>query len=224
VALDLDGVLLDGMPFHIKAWQLAFERCNYHPDPTELYRLEGIPTREVVEMICEAHSLELSSHQREEISSTKRRIYREVFQPVPLSGANSLLKQLMNWKYPIAVVTGTSRRAAVATLEALEAIDLISAIVSSDDNIPGKPDPAPFREAARQLCVNTTQCLAVDNAPPGVTSAVLAGLPCVGVATYLDQEDLTEADLVFADVQTVANWIDREHEISKGRGPWILKS
>ena len=52
VALDMDGVIIDGMQFHVKAWKEAFGIYDVDITPTEIYLLEGIKTPEVVDTIC----------------------------------------------------------------------------------------------------------------------------------------------------------------------------
>ena len=117
-------------------------------------------------------------------------------------------------------LSGTIRDAAEATLAEMDMRDGVDLIISSELNIPGKPDPAPFLEAVRQLDMPKEYCLAVDNAPAGVSSAVGAGLPCVAVATYLSKSDLTEADHVVENMKELTRWVDSEHSLTSGEGAW----
>ncbi len=40
MAIDLDGIILDGMKYHIGAWYEAFENYDVRLDDRELYLLE----------------------------------------------------------------------------------------------------------------------------------------------------------------------------------------
>jgi HAD superfamily hydrolase (TIGR01509 family) len=222
VALDLDGILLDGMQFHIAAWHQAFAHYDVKLDERELYLLEGIKTRDVVDRLAVKYHLDLSPDSRSTITKLKKDSYQAKFKPVPLEGAATLLDTCRECKYRIAIVTGTHAIAATQTLELLGRLEWVDHIISADLNIPGKPDPAPFREAAERLGLPPSHCLAVDNAPAGLESAVNAGLPCVGVATYLPASDLSKADQTFGSVTALATWIKAEYEISHGTGPWSL--
>jgi beta-phosphoglucomutase len=222
VALDLDGILLDGMRFHIAAWHQAFADYGVRLESRDLYLLEGIKTRDVVDRIAEKYKLDLSADNRDSIAKLKKESYQAIFRPVPIDGATSLLDACWDSGYPIAIVTGTHAIAAIQTLEKLGRQDRVQHIISADLHIPGKPDPAPFREATVRLGIRADRCLAVDNAPAGLESAIGAGLPCAGVATYLPASDLARADRVFADVAALAAWIRDDHAISGGRGPWSL--
>ncbi len=59
VALDLDGVILDGMQFHIDAWKQAFQHFGIQVDPMDLYLMEGMKTRDVVDSLCTKANLVL---------------------------------------------------------------------------------------------------------------------------------------------------------------------
>lgn len=221
-AIDLDGILLDGMPYHIDAWKKAFAPYRVKLDTHLLYLLEGIKGREVVERICNRLDLEITSADRDRIVAEKTRIYRAIFRPTPIAGAQEFLLALARRNCKTAIVTGTLRSSAVETLAKIGMPGSVDFIVSADLNIPGKPDPAPFRTAADKLKVRNDCCLAVDNAPAGIESAQAAGLPCVAVATYLDKSDLKKADLVLSNVQELAEWVDKESELSAGEGKWQL--
>lgn len=221
-ALDLDGVILDGMSYHIAAWHKAFAPYDITLNDRQLYLLEGIKTRDVVDIVCDQEDLQLTADQRHDVTKVKKRVYSAIFRPTPLIGAAEFLRTLQMHGYRVAIVTGTTGHSAEATLSEMGMRSCVELIISSELNIPGKPDPAPFLEAVRQLDVPKSHCLAVDNAPAGVSSAVRAGLPCVAVATYLPKSDLTEADHVVANMKELTSWVDREHESSAGHGAWKI--
>jgi len=221
-AIDLDGILLDGMPYHIAAWKKVFEPYRIKLDTHLLYYWEGIKGREVVDRICTIFDLEITSAERDRIAVEKTRIYRSIFKPTPINGALEFLQALARRNCRMAIVTGTLRSSAVETLAKLGMPGSVDFIVSADLDIPGKPDPAPFQAAAARLNVSKDCCLAVDNAPAGIESAQQAGLPCVAVATYLPRKDLKAADLVLGSVKELAEWVDKESELSDGEGKWQL--
>jgi beta-phosphoglucomutase-like phosphatase (HAD superfamily) len=55
--------------------------------------------------------------------------------------------------------------------------------VSGDDVRHSKPDPEIYLLAARRLGLPPGACLAIEDAPKGVTSARAAGMQVVGVRT-----------------------------------------
>ena len=63
-------------------------------------------------------------------------------------------------------------------------LDRFQAVVTADDVKRGKPAPDIFLEAARQLSVDPTLCMAFEDANLGIQSATAAGMHVVDVRPY----------------------------------------
>jgi beta-phosphoglucomutase len=224
VALDLDGVIIDGMPFHIRAWEDAFAHHGFAVDQQDLYELEGIRTPEVVDRLAIKYDLPLSSSQKTDLARRKRERYADIFTVVPLPGAQELVQSLADLHYRLALVTGTTRAAGERTLAELGVSNAFTCVVSGDDVETGKPAPDSYALAVRCLEVTPRRCLAVENAPAGIEAAHAAGLPCVVVATYLSPSSLMAvdgADLVFEEVPALAAWFLEEAQRTGAHGPFV---
>ena len=75
-------------------------------------------------------------------------------------------------------------------------------LVTADDVANGKPSPDPYLEAAARLGVDPADCLVVEDAPAGLTSARTAGCATLAVVTTTAAEKL-EADAVVPDLSHV---------------------
>jgi beta-phosphoglucomutase-like phosphatase (HAD superfamily) len=69
------------------------------------------------------------------------------------------------------------------------------AVVSGAD-IPGKPDPTVFLNAAQRIEVRPQRCVVIEDAIAGVEAAKRAGMRCVAVTTTNPPEALARADIV----------------------------
>ena len=49
----------------------------------------------------------------------------------------------------------------------------------------GKPHPEPYLAAVRLLGVDLGACIAIEDSPPGVASAVAAGVPTIAVPLHI---------------------------------------
>lgn len=98
-------------------------------------------------------------------------------------GALDLLRECRSLGIPTALVTA-SWEVLVLALAARMRIDVGSepfdVIVAGDHITNSKPHPEPYESAARQLGVSPDRCMAIEDSPTGVGSAVAAG--CVVVA------------------------------------------
>ena len=81
-----------------------------------------------------------------------------------------------------ACVSNSGRMIVDANIEALGIGEIIAFSLSLDDVSSGKPDPEPFREAARRLGAEPQATVAVEDSGAGARSARAAGLYVVGYA------------------------------------------
>jgi beta-phosphoglucomutase-like phosphatase (HAD superfamily) len=70
------------------------------------------------------------------------------------------------------------------------------AVVGGDQGLPGKPEPAIFLEAARQLGVPAAQCVVFEDAPLGIEAARRAGMRAVAVCTTHSAGELAGAHVI----------------------------
>ena len=61
-----------------------------------------------------------------------------------------------------------------------------AAVVTGDVVQHGKPHPQPYLIAARLLGVDLAACVAIEDSPPGVASAVAAGIPTIAVPHHVE--------------------------------------
>ena len=95
-------------------------------------------------------------------------------------GARELLTALAAEGVPCVLVTMSWRSLADAVVSALPE-DAFTALVTGDEVEHGKPHPEPYLAAARLLGVEVGDCVAIEDSPTGVRSAVDAGVPTLAV-------------------------------------------
>jgi HAD superfamily hydrolase (TIGR01509 family) len=118
-------------------------------------------------------------------------------------GACTLLRAVRAAGIPTALVTSTARGLVEVALDTLGR-DSFDVLVCGDEVTANKPDPAPYLTAARLLDVPIGRCVAIEDSPSGVASALAAGATVLAVPSEvpLDAADgvhllesLTAADL-----------------------------
>ena len=85
--------------------------------------------------------------------------------------------------------------------------NIFEVIVTGEMVNRGKPNPEPYLKAVDELKVTKEDCVVVENAPAGITSAKSAGLTCIAVQTSLSEEYLQDADKVFKDIESVSKYL-----------------
>ena len=100
----------------------------------------------------------------------------------PIPGAIEAMRELAARGVAQACVSNSGRTIVDANIEALGIGKIIAFSISLDDVSSGKPDPEPFREAARRLGAEPQAVVAVEDSGAGARSARAAGLYVVGYA------------------------------------------
>ena len=119
--------------------------------------------------------------------------YDDLSDVVAAEGAHELLALVDELGLPWAVVTSADERLAKARLGAARIAAPV--LVTTDDILRGKPDPAGYLLAARRLAAAPTECLVVEDAEAGViaghaagaTVAALKGVPADFALTTLHE-------------------------------------
>ena len=110
-------------------------------------------------------------------------------------GARELLHDVRAAGVPTALVTSTSRRAVEVALDTLGRHNF-DAVVCGDEVAFTKPHPDPYLRAAKLLGVEPSGCVAIEDSPAGVASALAAGARVIGVPNAVSLSPMTGLTLL----------------------------
>ena len=179
VLWDMDGTLVDTEPYWINAEHAIVEEAGGTWSDEYAHQLVGNDLMVSAQFIRDNSPVELDPV--EIIEELLRRVVAQVAEHVPWRpGALDLLTALRDAGVPSALVTMSWRSLADAVLAALPD-DTFSAVITGDEVEHGKPHPEPYLAAARALGVEVRDCVAIEDSPTGVRSAVAAGVPTIAV-------------------------------------------
>ncbi len=207
VLFDLDGVLLDSMAYHVKAWQEVFLQFDVEIEPNEVYKREGTRTAELAGNLAETANLSLSSEQLQELTKEKSQKYDQITQAVIFPGAEDLIEKLTQKRIFLAIVTGTFLEN-ITKVMPMELFRKFDVVITGGDVDKGKPDPEPYLKAAQRLGLPPSDCIVIENAVLGVESGKAAGMYCVGITSTQSEDQLKGADRIVADLNTLLVQID----------------
>ncbi len=202
VLFDLDGVLIDSIPHHVKSWKEEFAAWGVDIDPLIFRIREGEKASATLEYVAKEHGLELNPDDQHQFIESKRSRYRKNAPDRMVDGAVVVLKSLRHMGIKTAMVTGSIRRNLEYAVPENER-DLFDVIISSDMYRYGKPHPEPYLHASKALDIPPEHCMAVENAPLGIQSAKEAGVFTLAITNTLPIEYLQEADKIIGDLADV---------------------
>ncbi len=205
VIFDMDGVVVDGMPYHIKSWKEALSTIDMAVSDLEIYLMEGMTGRETMEIFVKKSNRPISNETAESVIKLKRKIFNDIFAVTLIQGTKDFLLRLKERRYNLALVTGT-RLEVVKKVLKMGLNNVFEVIVTGEMVDKGKPDPEPYLKAVDKLNVKKEDCIVIENAPAGITSAKSAGLTCFAVQTSLPEEYLRDADRIFQGIDDVSKF------------------
>jgi HAD superfamily hydrolase (TIGR01509 family) len=182
IIFDMDGVLIDAMPFHAEAMKIAIkEETNYEIDKKIVYQLEGMPSNNLVKEIFKKYNInkELDQELIEKISERKKQLFKEIEDTRLIEGVPDLIKMLNECKCLKAIVTGAAKKEIELTIDKMIGLKNFDVVVSGEDVEAGKPNSDPFVVALQKMNIKSSECIVVENAPLGVEAANKAGIRCI---------------------------------------------
>lgn len=195
---DMDGTMVDSMPWHAKAWIEFARRRGLALDVPDLMR--RTTGRNAFECACELMEREVSQAESDAITHEKETIYREMFGAVfaEVAGFAAFAKAAAARGLKIAVGTAGDRHNIAFVMERLRMDPLPLATVGGDEGFTGKPTPAIFLEAARRIGVEPAHCIVFEDAPFGIEAARRAGMRAVAICTTHSAAELAGPHVIAA--------------------------
>jgi beta-phosphoglucomutase len=183
VVFDLDGVITDTARFHHSAWKRLADTQGAPFDETFAESLKGVDRMGSLEMILARAGRTYSAAEKAELADRKNEWYKELIATITpgdlLPGAVEALRAVRSAGLKTGLASVSKN--APAILERLGITDLFDTVVDAAALKRGKPDPEIFVTAARQLGLDPSQCVGVEDAVAGLHSIKAAGMFAVGV-------------------------------------------
>jgi len=203
--LDLDGVIVDSMPIHVRAWR-EYLRRNGIVSEEIIRRMHGRKNEEILRdfMGENAPPEEIFTH-----GAKKEQLYREMMEGQLENYLVPGLREFLDRAegIPIAVASNAEQANVDFVLDGLGLRAHIAvALDSSCVKLP-KPSPDIYLRAAHELGLPPQDCIVFEDSEVGVTAARKAAMRVVGILT--GGIPLKEVDLA------VANFASPELE------PWL---
>lgn len=194
---DLNGTMINDMPYHTKAWQtllndqlggnFSWEEVKkemYGKNPEVLVRMFGANRFTVDEM--------------NDLSYKKEQKYQQEFLPhlALLPGLRAFLEAAYQKGIPMAIGSAAIPFNIDFVLDNLNIRHYFAAIVSADDVLLSKPHPETFLKAAQLLNTEPANCIVFEDVPKGVEAAANAGMKAVVLTTTHVAQEFEHLDNV----------------------------
>ncbi len=206
---DMDGTLVDNMPYHAQAWPIWAHREGLKLSESEVLA----QTHGTISDIVARFFPDAAPDARFQIGERKEALYRQLYAPHLrlLPGCADLLEWTRAAKLPVALATAGDRTNIAFTLDGLQIREFFGACIGGEDVAQGKPHPEVFLLAAQKLGVSPHKCLVFEDSPAGVEAARRAGMKCIVVNAMTPRE-------MFGEVSHVIAWARDYRQLA--HNPW----
>ena len=185
---DLNGTMINDMPYHIKAWYRIVSDLGSKLSLEEVKQECYGKNEEVLERIFPGR---FTLEERTRIGVEKEKQYQVEFKPhlKLISGLDDFLKRAYKKGVKMAIGSAAITFNIDFVLDGLQIRKYFDAIVSADDVEHSKPDPETYTKCAEKLNVDYKDCLVFADAPKGAESALNAGMDCIIVNSLHEREE-----------------------------------
>ncbi|MCK9572474.1 MAG: HAD family phosphatase [Candidatus Omnitrophica bacterium] len=206
VIFDMDGVIVDSMPYHFIAWYEALRPFGVRVSCFEVYAQEGERWEKTLRGLLKRGRIRPTRKILNRIFALRQKIFRKNFKRFIFQGADQLLEQIKRRNILLGLVTGSPLNE-VENILPKRIKGYFQVIVAGNQVKKGKPHPEPYLKAAQALNLNPQECVVIENAPFGITSAKKAGMFCIAVSTSLPKAYLGRADVVVSALEEIGQLI-----------------
>jgi beta-phosphoglucomutase len=206
---DFDGVVMDSEPIHYEAFRQAvapmgvdFSWDTYCADYL------GFDDREGFAAILSDAGRGPDTYDLSELIATKTKIVQHLLATATdaIPGTVEMLVAADDAGIPVAICSGALRVEVEVACEALGILPRIRTIVGADDVAQSKPDPESYHLALARLSeilgheLDSAACVAIEDSPVGLQSAIGAGLATCALATSYPADKLDIATRIVANL------------------------
>ena len=199
VLFDMDGVVVDNLPYHVDAWLLFCERHGI-PLTREIFYsvLNGMNSKDTFEWF---YKREMSGDEIRVLEEEKELIYREFYGPhrKAAPGLEGFLKEIRAQGIKTALATSAGQGNIDFTLDGIGLRDQFDAIIGGGEVSKGKPDPEIYLRAAGLVGVEPKDCWVIEDSLQGIAAGLSAGMRVVGITTSHSSAELAHTQLTSAD-------------------------
>ncbi len=212
ILFDLDNVLVFSEEVHFRAWQMVMVQLGVSPLLLHFQSLIGIDDLTQSRILKEQFNIE------EEVATIWQMKREAFFTLIPQGfsaphGRDLFLQKATH--FTRAVVSSSGQEVIKAVLKSENITDKFDFIIGHEDCASHKPNPEPYLLALEKANLKPHQALVIEDSPSGITAALRAHIPVVGIFKDQQPQDLIENVRYFKTFSEVQDWLFQTHQQHK---------
>ena len=182
VIFDMDGTIVDSLPFHYKAWKIFFNENKVENFSEKLKDYKGGGTLDLMNAV---YGDKYSRKELKIMTDDKEIIFREIYKNnvVPIAGFMEMFELIKSKKILVGIASNAIRKNVKMILSELKIYEEFDSIICGDEVRKGKPDPEMFNETVDRFNLKKEKCLIFEDSVEGVTAAANSKVGVIGVSS-----------------------------------------
>lgn len=203
VIWDMDGVLVDTGDLHYRSWRDISRTFGYEYTREQFDKDFGMKNPDILKRMM---GEDTPPSFIKKFCDRKEDLFLEMIRGKiePMQGVVPILDNLRERDIPMAVASSSPMRNINTLLNEMGISSYFDAILSVGD-LPGKPDPAVFLEAAGRLDTPPKECVVFEDSIAGVAAARAGSMTCIAITSTNPAELLSQADLIIDRYEDLPN-------------------
>ncbi|WP_113923825.1 HAD family hydrolase [Cognataquiflexum aquatile] len=189
IIFDMDGTLVDNIPYHRDAWLAFLKKQGIHLNESE-FHAQNHGT--IDEMIRRFFPQIQDNQLLYELGQEKESTYRERYRPHirEVHGLTPFLQSLQSNGIQALLATMGDPPNIDFTLDSLGIRSYFSFTTGGHEVTKGKPDPEIFLLSMQKAGLKPEECLVIEDSQGGILAAKRAGLHVIGISTSQSPDEL----------------------------------
>ena len=224
IFFDFNGVVIDDERIQLLAYQEVLKAEDITLTEEDYYASLGMNDIYFVRAAFERAGRELTNDKMQTVIEGKTLAHRKMIEKeLPLFPGVVTFVKSASRSFSLGVVSMARRVEIDEVLRRATLMTIFDVVVSAEDLETCKPDPACYvlglarlnekRDREGRPEISSSECLAIEDAPPGIESARAAGMRTLGVTNTVSAEALraSRADVV---TKSLFDWsVDAVHHV-----------
>lgn len=203
ILFDMDGTLVDSIPFHQQAWLRFLDNHGIHLRPEEFHAQNHGTIEEMIRRFFPAVQDRTALYA---LGQEKERMYREIYKPhiheVP--GLSPFLKKIRSFGIQAHLATMGDQPNIDFVLGAIGVRSFFASVTGAEEVKKGKPNPEVFLRSVEKAGLAASDCWVLEDSKGGIMAGKGAGCHVVGITTSHSPDEL----ISFGADRTVKDFVE----------------
>ena len=208
IIFDMDGTIVDSLPYHYKAWKIFFKENKVENFSKKLKDYKGGGT---LDLMTAVYGDKYSRKELKIMTDDKEIIFREIYKNnvVPILGFMDMFELIKSKNILVGLASNAIRKNVKMILSELKIYEKFDSIICGDEVKKGKPDPEMFDETVDRFNLKKEECLIFEDSVEGVSAAVNSRVDVVGITSSTSGEILIDKGCI----TTIDNYLNFDMSI-----------